>query len=162
LKKRSHGVIETKFSTNVDGKVEDLYPFVAKYSYRDDSKEGFVSTVNSFHSHFNHVQFGKSILDNYQKKVEELEKLVDIHYYNVDAFIIDEFDFHNLQEEGYIGDCIGQFKIEAIFTEVCFKSPRSWMGLCGDGSVFCRPRKLIEKTSFEEFKNNVLNSSSQS
>jgi hypothetical protein len=103
------------------------------------------------------VQFAKVILDNYHEKVKELEKLVTILYYNTDAFIISESDYLKLCELGMIGDKLGQFKVEEIFTEVYFMGPRKWMAKCDDGSVFCRPKKLIEKTTFEQFKNKVLN-----
>jgi hypothetical protein len=149
--------IKTKFSTNVDSRVEEMNPFVAKYSYREGGKEGFVSTVNSFHPHFNHIQFAKSILDNYNKKVEELEKLVKIYYYNIDAFIVDEEGFNKLVELDYIGDNMGQFKVEAIFNEIVFESARKWMGLLEDGDIYCRPKKLSEKIDFDEFKNKIIN-----
>jgi hypothetical protein len=146
---------KNKFTSNVETKVEEQYQYVAKWSNVNNGKTGFVTTINNFRPHFNHVQFGKLILDNYHKKVQELEQLVNILYYNIDAFLIDESDYNKLLELGYIGDEMGQLKVETIFTEVCFKSQRKWMGRCVDGSIYCRPTKLIEKTSFEEFKNNI-------
>jgi hypothetical protein len=151
----------TKPSTNVTSRVSEVYENVAKFKFNADKKTGSVTTINNFRPHFNYVQFAKVILDNYHEKFKELKKIVHIYYYNVDAFIIDEFDFLTLQEEGYIGDKIGQFKIEAIFDEVYFIGPRKFMAKCDDGSVFCRPKKLIEKMSFDEFKNKVLNSTSR-
>jgi hypothetical protein len=148
--------IKTKYSSNVNGRVEEMYPFVAKYSYKNESNDGFVTTVNSFHSHFNHVQFAKSILDNYNKKIEELEKIVKIYYSNIDAFIVNESDFLKLVELGMIGDSMGQFKVEATFDELVFESARKWMGLLEDGSIYCRPKKLNENIDFEEFKNKVI------
>jgi hypothetical protein len=167
--------IKTKYTSNVDKMVDDNYPIVAKYSYRrspEDSlnprtngssrfkespnrndKEGFVTTVNTFHPHFNHVQFAKSILDNYHKKVEELSKLVTIYYYNIDAFIIDEDDYNKLVGLGMIGENLGQFKVESVFDELVFKSPRTWMGLMENGEIYCRPKSLINKYNYEEFKN---------
>jgi hypothetical protein len=147
----------TKPSSNVKSRVNEVYPYVAKYQFNADNKTGFVTTINSFRPHFNHVQFAKLILDNYHEKVKELEKLVKILFYNVDAFIINESDYLKLRDLGYIGDGLGQFKIEAIFDEVYFEGPRKFMAKMECGDVFCRPRKLIEKMMFEEFKNNVIN-----
>jgi hypothetical protein len=144
--------IKTKYSSNVNGKVEEMLPFVAKYSYKKGN-EGFVTTVNSFHPHFNHVQFAKSILDTYNKKIEELEKLVKIYYYNIDAFIVNENDYNKLKELGYIGDNLGQFRVESIFIQAVFETPRKWTAITDEGNIYCRPKKLIDKISFEEFKN---------
>jgi hypothetical protein len=86
---------------------------------------------------------------------------VTILFNNKDAFIINKSDFEKLNELGYIGDDLGQFKTEAIFDEACFMGPGKWMGNCDDGSIWVRPRKLVEKYTFEQFKNKVINSSSQ-
>jgi hypothetical protein len=132
-----------------------MYPFIDKYSYKID-KTGFVTTVNTFHPHFNHVQFAKSILDNYHKKVDELSKLVRVFYYNIDSFLINENDYNKLVDLGKIGNNLGQFKLVCVFKEVVFKSARKWMGLKDDGEIYCRPKNLIDEYSFEEFKNLIL------
>jgi hypothetical protein len=143
--------IKTKYTSNVDKKVEEMYPFIAKYSFKSD-KTGFVATVNTFHPHFNHVQFAKSILDNYHKKVDELSKLVRVFYYNIDSFLINENDYNKLVDLGKIGNNLGQFKLICVFNEVVFKSARKWMGLLDNNEIYCRPKNLIEKYNFEEFR----------
>jgi hypothetical protein len=156
IKRPKHGLIQSKYTTNVDSRVEEMYEFVAKYNYKNGgSRDGFVCTVDSFHPWFNYTQFGKLILDNYNKKVKELEMVVDILYCNIDAFIVNESDYKKLLELGYIGDGLGQLKVEAIFSEVYFESSRKWMGKCIDGSIYCRPRKLIERVNFDEFARSI-------
>jgi hypothetical protein len=145
----------TKYSEDVMAKVDREFPYVVKYNFVK-GKAGYVSTLNTFHPHFNHVQFTKLILDNFHKKVKELEKLVKIYYYNIDAFIIDESGYQTLVEHGMIGENMGQLKVIEVFEEVVFESSRKFMAICKDGSVYCRPKKLINKTNFNDFKNSVL------
>ena len=46
---------------------------------------------------------------------------------------------HNkLKSEGLIGDELGQFKIEHIFTSFEYISPRKWKGIELDGSITTR------------------------
>ena len=67
------------------------------------------------------------------KKIKKLVKKV--YYYNVDALLIDEEDFHKLESLGYIGTRLGQFKIEHVFSEIYIQSARKWIGRAEDGSL---------------------------
>jgi hypothetical protein len=80
MKKPKH--YSTKYSENVVEKVEREFPFVVKYNITNGDA-GFVSIIDTFHQHFNHVQFTKLILDNYHEKVEELERLVKIYTFTI-------------------------------------------------------------------------------
>jgi hypothetical protein len=151
-------VFSTKYSDDVMSKGDREFPFVVKYNLKDDGKTGFVSTINTFHQHFNHIQFTKLILDNFHKKVEELEKLVQIYYYNIDSFIIDESGYRTLVENGLIGEEMGMLKVIAIFDEVVFAGPRKWAGKMNCGNIFCRPKQLTQKISYDDFKNQILQS----
>jgi hypothetical protein len=153
-------VFSTKYNDDVMSKVEREFPYVVKYNLVNE-KAGFVSTINTFHQHFNHIQFTKLILDNFRKKVEELEQLVEIYYYNIDAFILDQRGYDKLVEKGLIVkpgqiEEMGQLKVIAVFDEVVFESSRKFMAKCNDGNTYCRPKKLTEKISFEEFKKTVI------
>jgi hypothetical protein len=174
MKKSKH--ITTKYSTNVDSRVDEMFDFVAKYTYKDNGtisdgansvstntvdadevgKEGFVTTLNTFHPHFNHVQHAKVILDNYWINVKEIMDFVDVLYWNIDAFLVNEEDYNKLLDIGMIGEDLGQLKVECVFDEVVFKSARCWMGILDNGETYCRPRNLIEKYSFSEFKSSVI------
>jgi hypothetical protein len=154
--------ITTKYSTNVDVGIDEIFDFVAKYSYKDAARthgEGFVTTVNTFHPHFNHVQFAKVILDNYWLNVEGIMDFVDVLYWNIDAFLVNEEDYTKLLEIGMIGDDLGQLKVECVFDEVVFESARRWMGLLENGDIYCRPKNLLDKYNFNTFKQRVIGSS---
>jgi hypothetical protein len=157
-----------KYTTNVGKRIEEFAPYVAKYKLNgpsglssfaatEDGQSGYVATINSFRPHFNHVQFTKLILDNYQNKVKELEGIVNILYYNVDSFLVNELDFMALEEAGFVGEDMGKLKIVEVFEEVIFERPRKWMARCEDGSYYARPKKLLETTTFEQFRNRVMN-----
>ena len=47
-----------------------------------------------------------------------------------------EEDFHKLEQLGYIGNNLGQFKIEHIFTEIAIKSSRVYMATLDNGEIF--------------------------
>jgi hypothetical protein len=81
---------------------------------------------------------------------------VTIYYYNIDSFLIDECGYQTLVEREMIGEEMGQFKVNEIFTEVAFAGPRKWAGKMNCGSIFCRPKTLIEQISYEDFKQSVL------
>jgi hypothetical protein len=145
----------TKYSDDVMAKVDREFPYVVKYNMTN-GKAGFVSTIDTFHQHFNHVQFTKVILDNFDNKVKELEKLVQIYYYNIDSFIVDKEGFEKLCELELIGKKMGMYKVIGIFDEVVFEGPRKFMAKCSDESIYCRPEKLIEKISYNDFRDSVL------
>jgi hypothetical protein len=147
--------ITTKYSTNVDSRVDEMFDFVAKYSYKANG-DGLVTTVNTFHPHFNHVQFAKVILDNYWLNVKGIMDFVDVLYWNIDAFLVNEEGYNKLLEIGMIGEDLGQLKVECVFDEVVFKSARCWMGIKECGEIYCRPRKKKKKYNFSDFKLSII------
>ena len=63
---------------------------------------------------------------------------VNVIYENIDAILINESDYNKLKREGLIGDNLGQFKIEHIFTSFEYISPRKWKGIELDGTITTR------------------------
>ena len=67
--------------------------------------------------------------------------------------MIDENDYNKLQQLGYIGDKLGFFKIEKIFTEIAIKSSRKYVAKLEDGSIF---RHCVKDTiDYNVFVNDV-------
>jgi hypothetical protein len=130
--------------------LEDNARFVATY---DD--EGNITTILPFKAHFNHVQFTKSILDNYHIFMEKISSIVNVLFINIDSILVDENDFNKLKELGYIGDQLRQFKVEYIFTEFAIISPRVWLAVKENGELV---KKCIrdKSESYESFKQKVL------
>ena len=95
-------------------------------------------------------------MENFQKKINEVvEQVKHVYYYNVDALLIDEEDYNKLNNLGYIGDDLGQFKIENIFKEIAIKSKRQYMAILDNDEVFNHQVKNID---FEKFRDGVLSS----
>ena len=124
----------------------------------------FIKYVKSINVHYSYPQFAKHVLDSFHKKINEVVKLVrHVYYYNVDALLIDEDDYNKLNNLGYIGSALGQFKIEHIFKEICIKSKRQYMAVLDDGLVFshCKQSKHIQSSingCYQTFKDTVLSS----
>ena len=105
--------------------------------YDDES----VIVKKCFSTNFIYPQFANRILENYHNKMNEISKLVNILYSNIDSILIDENDFNKLTELGLIDSYeFGKFKIEYIFTEFEIEGPRKWNALTIDGTKIIRPR----------------------
>ena len=84
-----------------------------------------------------------------------MRKLCKIYYENIDAILIDENDYNKLVELGYIGNELGEFKIEHIFKEIAILSGRKFVATLDNGTklIHC-PKKDID---YNEFVNNIKN-----
>jgi hypothetical protein len=137
--------ISTKYPSDVQKTMTTYAPFVAKFN---DNK---ISLVQSFKPHFNFPQFSKSLLDNYHELIRKISEVVHIYYYNIDAILVNESDFKKLKDLGYIGEELGKFKVEGVFTEFAIKSPKVKMGIREDGSVFrCLVKNSVNYSEFVE------------
>lgn len=130
---RKPRLLKRKYTDDINKYLEVHSPYVFKYSY-DQNSSGFVETVNPLVMHYTSPQFALSVLTEFNKKVDEIKSLVTVIYQNVDAFLISEKDFDKLNNLGYIGRDLGQFKIEHIFTEIFIRSPKSYVGKLEDNS----------------------------
>ena len=150
-------IIKHKYTSNVDEYVETFAPFVLKWTYNKDGRSGFVDTINSFVPHFTIPHFAKSVLDTFNEKMNEVKSLVNVHYQNVDAILISESDYNKLVNLGYVGDQLGQFKIEHIFTEFALKNGKQYVSTLENGERFYHcVKKDIDYDSFvNEVKNNI-------
>ena len=135
-------LIKHKYVNDVNKYIETFAPYVLKYTYNDDQISGFVDTVNPYVEHFIYPQFARSVLNNFNQKMNELKEMVTVYYSKVDSALITEEDFNLLKNKGWIGNELGKFKIEHVFTEVYFKSAEIWIGKHEDGSYFyhCTPK----------------------
>ena len=75
-------------------------------------------------------------MNNFNDKMNELKSMVHVYYSKVDSALVSEDDFLLLKDKGYIGDDLGKFKVEHVFTEVYFRSAENWIGKHEDGSYF--------------------------
>ena len=105
-------------------------------TYNEDGISGFVDTVNSFVPHYTIPQFARSVLIEFNKIMNEVKQLVTVYYENVDAILISESDYNKLVKLGYVGNELGKFKIEHIFTEIAIKSSKRYVATLEDGSKF--------------------------
>lgn len=140
--------IKHKYCKDVDKYINEFAPYVLKYSYNEDNKSGYVDSINSFVEHFTTPQFAKSMLDNYNNKISEIKKIVNIYYENIDALLINENDYKKLLNLGYIGENIGQFKIEHIFTEIAIKSSKTYVATLLSGEKFLHCLKTYNYDDF--------------
>ena len=124
---RKPKLVKHKYTSNVNNYIETFAPYVIGYNYTEQSAlatmggtslGGYVHTVNPLVPHFTCPQFAREVLNNFNKKIEDISKIVNVYYYNIDAILIDEHDYDKLKSLGYIGDAMGQYKIEHVFTEI--------------------------------------------
>ena len=83
------------------------------------------------------------MMNQYHEFMEKISKLVDVKFWNVDAILVDEVGYNKLKDLGYIGDNLGQFKIEKVFQEIAILSPNRRMGILSDGNLYKCPKILI-------------------
>ena len=144
-------MIKHKYTNNVDNYVDAFAPYVVGYNYINNSA-GYVHTISSFAPHFTAPQFAKEVLDKFNKKIDEISKLVNVYYYNIDAILIDEEDYFKLKSLGYISEELGKFKIEHIFTDIAIKGSKQYVAKLEDGSKFYH---CIKGVDYEEFVKSV-------
>ena len=144
--------IKHKFVQNVDEYVKTFSPFVLGYNYTEEQK-GFVDTVNSFVPHFTIPHFALSVLNEFKKKMDEVKSLVTVYYENVDALLINESDYNKLVKLGYIGDELGLFKIEHVFTEIAIKSSKRYVATLENSDKYYHCVK--DSVDYDEFIKDV-------
>lgn len=120
-------VLKNKYVQNVDGYVERFGKFVLKVS------GNFVTTVNTFVPHYTFPQFAKSVLDEYNKFFDKIKSIVPVFYENVDAILTNEDGYNKLNELGYIGEEMGKFKLDKIFTEIAIISNKKYVATTDKG-----------------------------
>lgn len=125
LKKQK--LYKNKFSQNLDNYINNYNSFIFAV-YQTADNEGFVHSKQSFSPDYNVIQFGYDILKNYNEFMNKIKQKVNVIYENIDAILINEADYKKLESEGLIGDNLGQFKIENVFDEFVYSSPRRWKG----------------------------------
>ena len=131
--------------------IRENQPYVIEYSV------DFIKYIKSISFNYTYPQFAREVLRNFNSKIKEVESIVKrVYYYNVDALLIDEDDFNKLNKLGYIGDNLGQFKIEHIFDEIAIKSQRVYMAKLDDGTVFNHTGN--PNMDYDEFKTGVSGS----
>ena len=85
--------------------------------------------------------------------MDEVKRLVNVYYENVDALLINESDYNKLVDLGYIGDGLGKFKVEKVFTEIAIKSSKRYVATLDDGSIY---RHCVKETvDYDEFVREV-------
>ena len=116
----------------------------------------FVKYIKSINVHYSYPQFARHVLENFRKKIQQVvDQVKHVYYYNVDALLIDEEDYNKLNALGYIGDNLGQFKIEHVFKEIAIKSKRQYMAVLDNGEIFNHQCRHID---YETFRDGVLSS----
>ena len=85
--------------------------------------------------------------------MKRIGELVTISYHIIDSILVTESDYLKLNELGYINENLGSFSVQNVFTRFAIKDCRKWIGICKDGIVECRPKKL--NITFDEFVNTL-------
>lgn len=129
-------LMKHKYCKCVDKYIQEFAPYVARYNYSPDNISGWVDSVNSVVIHFTYPQFAKRVLDNYHKKFNDIKRLVNVYYENVDAILINESDYQKLLGLGYIGNDLGQFKVEKVFTEIAIISSKRYVATLENGEKY--------------------------
>ena len=120
---RKQKLIKHKHTNNVAYNLEEFAPFIVKYDrYSYD-------VINSFVPHFTCPHFAKSVLDSYNSLMDKVRGLVNVLYENIDAILINEEDYNKLNELGYIGKNLGQFKVEKVFSSIHIRSPKRYTAI---------------------------------
>ena len=85
--------------------------------------------------------------------MDEIKKLVNVLYENIDAILITESDFEKLKKHGYVGDELGKFKIEKIFSEIAIKNQRQYVATLESGEKYYHCVK--DSVDYDLFVNEV-------
>ena len=107
----------------------------------------------NFKEHYYYPQYAKTLLDKYHEKMKKISEIVNVLYCNIDSILVTECDYNKLNELGYIGYDLGQFKIEHIFKEFVIVSPSKWVAIT-ENDVEIKSRKDLNM-SYEEMINNI-------
>ena len=115
----------------------------------------FQSKVLTYYK-YSYPQFAREVLNNYHEKINKIRSMCNIFYENIDAILINEDDYKKLENNGFIGNQLGQFKIEHIFKEIAISSSRKFVDILDDDTKFIHlPKKDIDCNEFvENVKNN--------
>ena len=145
--------IKRKYAKDVRKVIDEMAPYIYKYSVNEQGDSGWVSLIESFTPHFTCPQFAKSVLDTFHRKMNEVKSLVRVLYENIDAILIDEADYRKLLQMGYIGPNLGQFKIEHVFDEIAIRSSRKYVAKLSDGTIYRHCVK--DDVDYDAFVNDV-------
>ena len=137
-------------------KPKDKDNFISSHiNYVVEHDDSIVKMIKSISFQYSYPQFAREVLTNYHKKMDEIRKICNIYYENIDAILIDEDDYNKLVSLGYVGNELGKFKIEHVFNEIAISSSRKFVATLEDGSKLIHtPKKDID---YNEFVNEVKN-----
>ena len=126
-------------------------------NYVIEHDNDIVKMIKSVSFNYSMPQFAREVLNNYHTKIEAIRKLCKIYYENIDAILIDEDDYNKLVSLGYVGNDLGMFKIEHVFTEIAIMSSRKFVAtLDNNEKLIHLPKKDID---YDAFVNAVKNNS---
>ena len=136
-------LIKHRFVKDVDEYVKKFDPFIIKYRYTC-GRSGYVDRINPYVESYSYPQFARSVLNTFNAKMKELCNKVNVLYSKTDSALIYENDYKKLLSENWIGEKLGLFKVEHIFTEVYVKSAEKWIGKNEDGTYFYHMSKKLK------------------
>ena len=136
-------LIKHRFVKDVDEYVKRYDPFIIKYRYTC-GRSGYVDRINPYVESYSYPQFARSVLNTFNAKMKELCNKVNVLYSKTDSALIYENDYKKLLSENWIGEKLGLFKVEHIFTEVYVKSAEKWIGKNEDGTYFYHMSKKLK------------------
>ena len=138
-------LIKHRFVKDVDEYVKKFDPFIIKYKYNQGhAGPGYVDRINPYVESYSYPQFARSVLNTFNAKMKELCNKVNVLYSKTDSALIYENDYKKLLSENWIGEKLGLFKVEHIFTEVYVKSAEKWIGKNEDGTYFYHMSKKLK------------------
>ena len=119
----------TKMKTLTPTLTEKLNTFIFKIN--PDTNNAWI--LNGFVPSYSCPQLAKAVLDEYNTFMNKIKAMVNVYYENIDAILTDQEGYDKLMSEGLIGDDIGQFKLERVFTEIAILSSRRYVATTIDG-----------------------------
>jgi hypothetical protein len=133
-------------------KPSDKDEFVKSHiNYVIEHDDDVVKMIKSVSFNYSAPQFAREVLNNYHEKMESIRKLCKVYYENIDAILINEDDYNKLVSLGLVGNELGKFKIEHVFSEIAIMSSRKFVATLDTGEKLIHtPKKDIDYNAFVE------------
>jgi hypothetical protein len=106
----------------------------------DDYRLDDNTSIKSYGVHYCYPQLAKLILDRHNAYYDDLCQRFRVYYLAIDSIIVDTRGKQWLEEQGMIGLELGQFKPEATFLDIAFKSRSKWMARLAEPLM--KPQKI--------------------
>ena len=139
-------MLQNKYTQNLKKRIETHAPMVL--SYKNVGGEAGVTTeVLPTSINYTYPQFALAVLTKFNRLMAEIVQMgVRPLYYNIDAILINRKDYDLLEHVGMVGQRLGQFKLDKVFTKIYIRSARKYVARLKDGTFYyhCIPKEEME------------------